>query len=226
MTVVDLFAGMGGWDHAARDLMRPCDTPAPTVDTEAGSRWVLRSGQTVAGGPPAERDVDDPALTVGTRADQWVFDRPTATIAGDPRAFPPGGHIAHDGRDNTAMTGRSENAIRLTLAEGLTLQGFPPDWPVQGTKTAQWTQVGNAVPPPLARAVLAQFAPAQECRICGTVFERTNSQSLCSGPCRREAHRRQNAAYAARPRAAGVWGCASWPPPPAPPAPSATSAAG
>lgn len=94
---------------------RPCDTPAPTVDTQAGSRWVLRAGN----------------------------ERP-------------------HGRNNDAMTGRSENAIRLTEAEGLTLQGFPPDWPVQGTKTTRWTQIGNAVPPPLARAVLAQVIPTQE----------------------------------------------------------------
>jgi DNA (cytosine-5)-methyltransferase 1 len=56
----------------------------------------------------------------------------------------------------------SHDAIRLTLPEGLTLQGFPPDIDVQGTKTAQWLQVGNAIPPPLAKAILAQLVPAQE----------------------------------------------------------------
>ena len=134
--------------------MRPCDTLAPTVDTEAGARWVVRSGQTVAGGPLAERDADDPAFPLGSRADQWTLTRPATTIAGDPRCFQPGGH--HEPGQ------QSENAIRLTLPEGLTLQGFPPDWPVQGTKTAQWLQVGNAIPPPLAKAILAQLAPAQE----------------------------------------------------------------
>lgn len=92
----------------------------------------------------------------------WTFTRPATTIAGDPRCFAPGGHIAHDGRNNDAMIGRSENAIRLTIPEGLTLQGFPPDWPVQGTKTAQWLQVGNAIPPPMAQAILAQLIPARE----------------------------------------------------------------
>ena len=62
----------------------------------------------------------------------------------------------------TGTVGRSEDAIRLTLPEGLTLQGFPPDYPVQGTTTAQWLQVGNAIPPPLAKAILTQLVPAQE----------------------------------------------------------------
>ena len=135
--------------------MVPVDRPAPTVDSQAGSRWVIRGNNSIAGEGRAERDAEEPALTVGSRADLWTWNRPATTIAGDPRCFAPGGHIAHDGRDNTQMVGRSENAIRLTLPEGLTLQGFPPDWPVQGTKTAQWLQVGNAIPPPLAHACLS-----------------------------------------------------------------------
>lgn len=134
--------------------LRPDHTPAPTVDSQAGSRWVVRSGQTVNGGPLAEREIDTPAFTVGSRADQWTHTRPAMTIAGDPRCFQPGGH--HQPGQ------QSENAIRLTLPEGLTLQGFPPDYPVQGTKTAQWLQVGNAIPPPLAKAILAQLVPARE----------------------------------------------------------------
>lgn len=84
----------------------------------------------------------------------WVVERPATTIAGDPRCFQPGGH--HEPGQ------QSENAIRLTVHEGLILQGFPPDWPVQGTKTAQWLQIGNAIPPPLAKAILGQLVPAHE----------------------------------------------------------------
>ena len=42
---------------------------------------------------------------------------------------------------------------RITVAEALVLQGFPADWPLQGTIQEQYTQAGNAVPPPLAEAV-------------------------------------------------------------------------
>jgi DNA (cytosine-5)-methyltransferase 1 len=33
------------------------------------------------------------------------------------------------------------------------LQGFPTDWKISGLKTAAYRQVGNAFPPPVAKAV-------------------------------------------------------------------------
>jgi DNA (cytosine-5)-methyltransferase 1 len=42
----------------------------------------------------------------------------------------------------------------VSIDEAATLQGFPADHPWQGTKGQQFLQVGNAVPPPLAQAVL------------------------------------------------------------------------
>ena len=42
---------------------------------------------------------------------------------------------------------------RLTVAMGGVIQGFPEDWDWAGGKTAQWRQVGNAFPPPVAHAV-------------------------------------------------------------------------
>jgi DNA (cytosine-5)-methyltransferase 1 len=44
---------------------------------------------------------------------------------------------------------------RLAVRDGLILQSFPEDWPVQGSKASQWRQIGNAVPPRLAASVLA-----------------------------------------------------------------------
>jgi DNA (cytosine-5)-methyltransferase 1 len=55
-----------------------------------------------------------------------------------------------------AAPGPSEPADhipRLTLRMAAAVQGFPPDWLISGRKTAGYRQIGNAFPPPVARAV-------------------------------------------------------------------------
>ena len=42
---------------------------------------------------------------------------------------------------------------RLTLPMAAAIQGFPPDWRFAGRKTTGYRQIGNAFPPPVARAV-------------------------------------------------------------------------
>lgn len=49
---------------------------------------------------------------------------------------------------------------RITLAEGLALQGFPLNWPLRGSIHERYVQVGNAVPPQLAEAVARQILHA------------------------------------------------------------------
>ena len=46
---------------------------------------------------------------------------------------------------------------RLTVPMVARLQGFPDDWQFSGRKTAAYRQVGNAFPPPVARAVAEQI---------------------------------------------------------------------
>ncbi|MFI7316209.1 DNA cytosine methyltransferase [Streptomyces venezuelae] len=41
----------------------------------------------------------------------------------------------------------------LTVEQAAIIQGFPTDWIFAGRKTAQYRQVGNAFPPPVAKAV-------------------------------------------------------------------------
>ena len=111
--------------------------------------FALVGNNSIAGGDLAERLADEPAMTVGTRCDLWKWTerRPATTIAGDTRVFQPGGH--HQPGE------QSENAIRLTIAELARLQDFPDDYVWCGTKTDQARQIGNAVPPTMAR-VLAE----------------------------------------------------------------------
>lgn len=53
-----------------------------------------------------------------------------------------------------------EGAPRLTVRMTARLQGFPDDWNFAGRKTASYRQIGNAFPPPVARAVGMEIARA------------------------------------------------------------------
>lgn len=139
------------------------EQPAPTIDGRG--RWFVTPGRhTSTTDENGDRNTygfsadERPAATVTAGRERWLAwpdERPATTIAGDARVFPPGGHIANDGRDNGAMVGRSEGAIRVELEDAAVLQGFRRDYPFKGTKSQRFQQVGNAVPPPLAHAVVA-----------------------------------------------------------------------
>ncbi|MGV0046852.1 DNA cytosine methyltransferase [Mycobacterium colombiense] len=47
----------------------------------------------------------------------------------------------------------ADHIPRLTLEMAAVLQGFPSDWRFFGRKTAAYRQIGNAFPPPVAKAV-------------------------------------------------------------------------
>ncbi|MBH1541720.1 DNA cytosine methyltransferase [Stenotrophomonas maltophilia] len=49
---------------------------------------------------------------------------------------------------------------RLTTRMAARVQGFPDDWHFSGRKTAAYRQIGNAFPPPVAKAVATQIYAA------------------------------------------------------------------
>lgn len=83
----------------------------------------------------------------------WAGVRPSTTVVGSFRPevlAPPTYRRPGDGpRQN------QPNAVVASVDERLTIQGFPAGWRTAGPPTAQGLQVGNAIPPTLARVALS-----------------------------------------------------------------------
>lgn len=129
--------------------------PAHTVMGHRSPRWAYGERAVLHTNRGQDRHGRRQMVSVGRSAPtvsgkaggQWVFDRPATTIAADARIAKPGHHDWGNGR----VKG---DGIKVELWELGVLQGFPHDYPWQGNKTQRATQIGNAVPPPLAAAVL------------------------------------------------------------------------
>lgn len=137
--------GTGG--DASKRGERELSQPAPTLTSKADRmKWVLHTKRDQrADGSRQTMSRDRPAPTLTAKSGgQWVFRRPATTVNCDPRISKPGRH------DPTVSGPQQAGAIRVTAEEAAVLQSFPPDYPFQGTKTKQFEQIGNAVPPLLA----------------------------------------------------------------------------
>ncbi|EFM43857.1 MULTISPECIES: DNA cytosine methyltransferase [Corynebacterium] len=71
-----------------------------------------------------------------------------------------GTSIAEEAPSSDFTLNSEEELPRLTVRMGGVIQGFPDDWNWAGGKTAQWRQVGNAFPPPVAKAIGEQIKKA------------------------------------------------------------------
>lgn len=154
-----------GIAYRARDL-RSNDQPSFAL-TEKARSWThyAPAGVSQKSHPAQPRRLDSAvAPTITSVGNHYLFDpevdefgknlgwehyRPATTVCGDPRLSGPG-------RNDPNVSGSQygANARKITVAEAGVLQGFPADYPWQGTRTSQFRQAGNAVPPPVAEAVL------------------------------------------------------------------------
>lgn len=150
--------------------------PAPTIGctmhhphpwTKAGAPFVVAAGETGEGRP---RPMEQAAPTIGTKGTAYLL-RPAPTVTTTEVKGTRGKHMCKQLANGTRSGGvdRASDALwlstgrrRLTVQECARLQDFPPDHPWQGTKTAQYRQVGNAVPPTLARVVAERVIEADE----------------------------------------------------------------
>ncbi|MFJ3159191.1 DNA cytosine methyltransferase [Streptomyces kanasensis] len=120
---------------------------------------VVTRGNHTAGG--SRFSTTGPSWAITGRARSWLLkvgNRPSATRRRLDQPAP------------TLLFGKALNDVswidadgtpvrRLSVAEAAVLQGFPATYPWAGSRTKQFEQIGNAVPAPLATAVLRPLLP-------------------------------------------------------------------
>ena len=115
---------------------------------------------------PIWREVDEPSQTITGRAERLGSIMVNSAGCGESTskggvsrdsALDSPSKTIHNNTPSLRDTTDKPTKIRsLTLPETLVLQGFPADYDLSSaaTQKARWTMVGNAVPPPVAAAVI------------------------------------------------------------------------
>ena len=116
--------------------------PWKSMGEALGIGGYVKSGQTWA----QPQDSAEPSPSVTGAGNLSHLDQPSPTVC----------TVDGSGLGSAHARDHIEAALcsrRLTPEQCAILQDFPADHPWQGGKTKQYTQIGNAVPPTLARVV-------------------------------------------------------------------------
>lgn len=124
-----------GWGMTKRPSFTVCAKDKGCIELASGGSGQRRS---------LKREVE---------SGQWMWERPSTTVMGDSRIFPPDGHHPEMGMGNS-----TSRAVRVTLEELGILQGFDPAYPFKGTKSSRARQIGNSVPSKVAELCVRAVA--------------------------------------------------------------------
>ncbi|MFD8516494.1 DNA cytosine methyltransferase [Streptomyces antimycoticus] len=116
----------------SRQTTDPHTAPAPALTGKSGGQWVLKHNA---------------RANATVRSFEWINTRPATTVCATNRIAPPG-HRDRSPKGESQFA--SPDTVRITVPEASILQSFSVDYPWRGTRTKQFEQVGNAVPPLLA----------------------------------------------------------------------------
>lgn len=136
---------------------RSSDEPSATVTSKIDRNRVtfVQSAMSKA----TQRTLDQPAPTITAAHDfaerSWVLRNNNQEKSCGRTLDAPAGTIFFGKRVNTVVWESETETRQVSLSEAAVLQTFPADYPFQGGKSAQFLQVGNAIPPLLARAVIS-----------------------------------------------------------------------
>jgi DNA (cytosine-5)-methyltransferase 1 len=148
---------------------RPLDRPSYTVLSSSHAWKIARSapgrGYSSSGGAGRRRREGRPPAACARHAErrsearagdgahaEWPRRRPATTVLGDARVTAPGSW-PRVGRRAELVRSRP---LRVSAEQAAVLQGFRHDYPFQGSRKARFSQIGNAVCPPLAKQVLRE----------------------------------------------------------------------